>query len=759
MYGWHRWTDRIGGVSWPERATAALCLLSGLNLAGLLLTAGTGLRIHTVPLSTSHFRTALLLTLISVLAAYWTRAGRIGVPVWSRLQSPLCLFVLLTLCYTLPARSAPASGDVLPARYLPLSILREFNLDLDEFPGLNRQRLPYFLQEINGHIVSAYPPWAALPAVPIYLLPVLGGISPDSPFVAGLERVTAALVTALSAAVLCAALRRLTAAPIAWSVALIYGLGTSSLSVSSQELWQHGPSQLWLALMVYWLIRGIREPRATPIAVGSLAMAIITRPSNLLIALPIAAYMILERRAAIRSCLLWALPPLLLFVGYNTVYFGAPFTTGFGALVVTPGWFIRDAASFANPLHAGLMGLLFSPARGLLIYSPVLVFAVWGMVLVWRAPELRVLRYLSLSPLPLLVVAAKWGMWWGGHSVGPRLLADLMPILCVYLYPPLQAASVRPVLRYMVVSLSAWSVGLHGLGAVSDGSWNRYPLDVDRHRERLWSWTESPPVYDLTRLLERVAVSTAPDAVGLQRPTTDRLKPFLVRVHREAAGREPGDDWLAYWEWFLRPHCDAAGFERLGEAVFDMTELWTSRPLPPGELAAVLYRAFLGREPDPSGLIYWEARIRSAGARLAWQGFQPTFRRDGSFFKDPGEAGVGRVIGRFYTELLGREPDHAGLTYWINHSLKTRDLSRPMAAFLDSDEFGRRALPLQAYDPVLYRVLWGRDPDRMTVAFWQGQLQTTLFAVFGPEFLAMDEFRGTVQHLCELPGAPGSGAP
>ncbi len=135
MCGWSRWKDRIGGLSWPERATAVLCLLSGLNLFGLLLTAGAGLAFNAVPLSTHHFKTALLLTLIAVLAAGWTRAERIGVPVSSRLQSALCLFVMLTLLYTLPPRSAPTSGDVIPARYLPLSILREFNLDLDEFPG------------------------------------------------------------------------------------------------------------------------------------------------------------------------------------------------------------------------------------------------------------------------------------------------------------------------------------------------------------------------------------------------------------------------------------------------------------------------------------------------------------------------------------------------------------------------------------------------------------------------------------------------
>ena len=42
-------------------------------------------------------------------------------------------------------------------------------------------------------------------------------------------------------------------------VALTYGLATSTWSVSSQGLWQHGPAQLFMAAALYCVIRGERQ--------------------------------------------------------------------------------------------------------------------------------------------------------------------------------------------------------------------------------------------------------------------------------------------------------------------------------------------------------------------------------------------------------------------------------------------------------------------------------------------------------------------
>jgi hypothetical protein len=63
-----------------------------------------------------------------------------------------------------------------------------------------------------------------------------------------LEKLAATLITALSVLLLFFAIRRMAQDRIAWFIALIYAFGTSGFNISSQALWQHGPSQLFLTL-------------------------------------------------------------------------------------------------------------------------------------------------------------------------------------------------------------------------------------------------------------------------------------------------------------------------------------------------------------------------------------------------------------------------------------------------------------------------------------------------------------------------------
>jgi hypothetical protein len=152
------------------------------------------------------------------------------------------------------------------------------------------------------------------------------------------------------------------------------------------------------------------------------------------------------------------------------------------------------------------------------VYSPVLLLSLAGLVQAWTSPGRtlrppsdqgappvgsRLLRYLSLAVAPFLWVTAKWQMWWGGWSYGPRLLADLTPLLCLYLVVPFERWSGRRAFRLAAGLLIALSIGLHALGVFSDETWNGQPVDVDTHPERLWSWSGSPPVYYLGRWLKR----------------------------------------------------------------------------------------------------------------------------------------------------------------------------------------------------------------------------------------------------------------
>jgi len=66
------------------------------------------------------------------------------------------------------------SGDTLPAELLPISVLREGNLDFNEFEG--SVDLPYYFVRHGGRVLSAYPVVAGLLAVPVYAAASLFGV-------------------------------------------------------------------------------------------------------------------------------------------------------------------------------------------------------------------------------------------------------------------------------------------------------------------------------------------------------------------------------------------------------------------------------------------------------------------------------------------------------------------------------------------------------------------------------------------------------
>jgi hypothetical protein len=100
---------------------------------------------------------------------------------------PVILFCALLILY-LANGVTKASGDTLPARYLPFSILREGNFDLNEFQFLYAQGIPYYLRHLNSRYVSNYPVGPALAALPFYLIPALGAVPPTDKLIADLEK-------------------------------------------------------------------------------------------------------------------------------------------------------------------------------------------------------------------------------------------------------------------------------------------------------------------------------------------------------------------------------------------------------------------------------------------------------------------------------------------------------------------------------------------------------------------------------------------
>jgi hypothetical protein len=385
--------------------------------------------------------------------------------------------------YSFTARP-PLIGDTLPARYLPVSVLERGDLYVDDAPTLFSPLVPrgpdgvtpYPARRVGEHFVSWYPIGTALLAVPIYAGARLAGVDlHDEVQIARLERTAASLLVAASVSVLALALFELT--DPRWTVALtlLYAVGTTSLSTSSQLLWQHTGGQLALCGAYYGLAASRWRPAWFLLAGFASGVAVLARPSNAILLAPVLLVVVFQEPAARVRVVLGVLPAILFELGYRLVVFHDPFYTQVGDI---------GGGAWTSHWLCPFAGLLLSPGRGLFVYTPAFVLSVVGFC---SRSVPRWLRAIGVGSLLTVGAYAHWRVWWGGWSVGPRLLADLSPGLVLGL-APLRAAA----LRVGAVTLGALSIAAHALIAfsVSAYAWNAWVgADVST---RVWQWHRSP---------------------------------------------------------------------------------------------------------------------------------------------------------------------------------------------------------------------------------------------------------------------------
>ncbi|MGD9644360.1 MAG: hypothetical protein AB7U73_01525 [Pirellulales bacterium] len=326
---------------------------------------------------------------------------------------------------------------------------------------------------------------------------------------------TAALCVALSAALLYLAMLRYVSSPIALVSSLAYGLGTCVWSTSSQALWQHGPSEVFLALTLFCLMRDQIAP-ATAVAGGlALTMAFACRPTNGVVLGVLLIWLAFRDRRALALTLLGAAPVGLAMATYNNYYLGSPLS--FGQTKIAEHLALQKCGApgvWQTPLWRGTAGLLVSPGRGLFVFSPWLLLALWGAGCVWRDTRLSPLRPLPIAALCILAVHAKFYDWWGGWAFGYRpivdatvLLTPLAAVALASLTDPQRSIVRRRGVWIAFALLLAWSIGVQvvGVAAYDLAGWNgrlvdgvRQNIDLPEYRHRLWSWRDNPIRYYAT---------------------------------------------------------------------------------------------------------------------------------------------------------------------------------------------------------------------------------------------------------------------
>jgi hypothetical protein len=271
---------------------------------------------------------------------------------------------------------------------------------------------------------------------------------------------------------------------------LTYALGTCAWAISSQNIWQQTVNQLFLAAGAYFVVSGVARWPRTLLAGFFLGAATACRPTSGCVVFTVLLYLYLTERRGILPFALGVLPVPLGVLAYNLHYFGNPFTFA-QAIVGQVIAFEKTGSSdvWQTPFLYGALGLLISPSRGLLVFSPILGLAFWGFVRAIRDDDYRILWPFFASALFMMAAQCKWFDWWGGHAYGYRPWLDAVPYLSLGLLPIAGDLFSTKMRATATAAALAWSVFVQALGAMSyDRYWNLrrvFVIRVPTHIEAL----------------------------------------------------------------------------------------------------------------------------------------------------------------------------------------------------------------------------------------------------------------------------------
>lgn len=423
-------------------------------------------------------------------------------------RTALLIFLLTFIVYIFPLAYnllhkpffGVAQQDTAAASFLPLVLLESGDFTLEKYHDFFKQNWhsPYFVAEVNGRLVSRYPIAPAILAIPFYGIPLGTGwlvhphrawiVSPWSVFYPA--KFAATFITALAVVMFFFCARELTDARTSTLATFAFAFGTSVWSTASQALWQHTPSLLFQLLGIWFVLRGRRQG-AYAVAPGALffSAATVARPNNALAALLFTLYVFIEYRAALTRWIIWAIPPAVLAMLYNTLYNGSPLVFGYQeGFTQTMSWLRLD----------GIVGLFLSPSRGLLIYSPFLALACYGAWLARRESARRFYLFAAIVFVGMTYNLSMFQSWDGGWGYGTRLLVDALPYLAFLLLPALPRLNrVTRGIFWIGVAYAAMlqAFGLWDYGAQWHWHWEDYRFDV-------WNLARNEPLFYLQQYIE-----------------------------------------------------------------------------------------------------------------------------------------------------------------------------------------------------------------------------------------------------------------
>ncbi len=379
-------------------------------------------------------------------------------------MTELRLFIFTFLIYCL--FFAPYIDDNENSRYnLIRSVVEDHSLRIDKYRE-NSVDVAYY----NGHYYSDKPIGPSILGIPIYFvlynLAKILGISLNFSVYAYLLRV---LIISLPSAFGVMLLYRISSKfvkrrELALIAVLFYAFGSGAFTYSVQFYGhQLAASLLFLSFYLVYGRKNEGDPTWQHLALGGIlcGFAVLSDFSALLMIIILyiyTAYRLRDRRQFLYMASI--LLPLSLLLFYNKLCFDSFWTNAYSYHVLPHR--LQGFMGLVGFSWDRLYGVLLSPARGLLFYSPFFIFTAFGWYSLIRQRQYSLVLLTMAIAVSQTLLNASLIDWQGGYGIGPRYLVLILPFLIIPIFAFIpRVEQTRSI--YLFLALGEVSVLFHTL--------------------------------------------------------------------------------------------------------------------------------------------------------------------------------------------------------------------------------------------------------------------------------------------------------
>jgi len=356
---------------------------------------------------------------------------------------------------------------------------------------------------IDGYYYSKWYPLLPVLAVPLVAIGLLLGDIFNLPgrFVASIcvLLLPVLFTAATTSLVVLLAFRLGSSKKGAYLAGLSYAFGTIALVYAGTFFTE--PLLAFIITISLYLVLGKTNKEIISASLFS-GLVILSKPSTLIVG-PILSVYLVARRLPVATASLPLISTIFfsfIYGVYNFVRFGNPLYFGQSWISNVPSEIVSVGvkqnagniegiwgflSKFVVPVK-GVLGLLISPGRGLLWYSPVVILAFIGFWHAFKKNRLEALLIAALLSGFLLIHSGSW--WAGGWSWGPRYLLPVLPALLAL------AALMRKQLLNLLLVFTV--IGFLVNAPTKIAFYDRYFTEVYEQKipeiQLLWSFEHAP---------------------------------------------------------------------------------------------------------------------------------------------------------------------------------------------------------------------------------------------------------------------------